>query len=213
MDDRRQKTNSEKLRVVVMGSPGVGKSQMISTLISKQNVSGLPHNIKDYYQHTFDDKGGSINLEILDTEGDQCYPGLRRLTIATGDAFILMYAINDRESFHELNYYRGMIEERNGLGKTPIMVVANKVDMKLVREVPDRNTTEDIVTKDWEHMFMSASALDDVSVNEVFRELVRQSKAVYKERFPCTEPRRMTTPKSLLKHLRDKYKLRKQNSM
>ena len=47
--------------------------------------------------------GGSLDIEVLDTAGTEQYTALRDLYIKSGDAFMLVYAVDSLSSFHELD--------------------------------------------------------------------------------------------------------------
>ena len=40
-------------------------------------------------------------IEIVDTAGIHQFPAMRMLSIQSADAFVVVYAVDDRESFHE----------------------------------------------------------------------------------------------------------------
>lgn len=90
---------------------------------------------------------------------------MRRLAIDSGDAFLLVYSVDDKESFELVRKLR---DDVLAARKTPppIVVVGNKTD--LTRQVHSE-MVEPIVCIDWEHGFVECSARDNQNVARVFQ--------------------------------------------
>jgi len=97
--------------------------------------------------------------------------------ITNGDGFLLVYAVNDKKSFEQLNSIRDHIQRIKQSKDVPIMIAANKVDL---------SSSDRQVTKDEGDQFaleklgdaalhMETSAKTDANVDEVFSVLVNRT--------------------------------------
>lgn len=113
-----------------------------------------------------------IILEILDTAGIDEFPVMRRLAIAHGDAFLIVYAINDPSSFDIARQMRQLVLEIKGeLNQTsvPMIIVANKSDLN--SEIP-RDYAETVVNDQWSSKLIETSCHQRESVLNAFRHLL-----------------------------------------
>ncbi|CAN8030040.1 unnamed protein product [Ixodes persulcatus] len=114
---------------------------------------------------------------------------MRRLAIDSGDAFLLVYAVDDKESFELVRTLRDdVLAARRA---APIVIVGNKTDL----EPPQVRTemVEPLVCIDWEHGFVECSAKENKNVARVFQELLAQ--ANFKNKVvKATQNRRMSLP-------------------
>jgi small GTP-binding protein len=86
--------------------------------------------------------------------------------IGFADGFILVYAIDDRESFEVIkSKYDRII--KNKLGEKPSIILAgNKCDLNDKRKVESKEAEN--LAKMWNVNFMEVSALEKINVKETF---------------------------------------------
>ena len=65
-------------------------------------------------------------LEIVDTAGQEEFANFRNVTFSHGQAFILVYAINDLQSWEELKEMRTKILRIKDVDSCPMIVAGNK---------------------------------------------------------------------------------------
>ena len=74
-------------------------------------------------------------LEILDTAGTEQFASMRDLYIKNGHGFIVMYSLTNHQTFQDITTMRNVISRVKGGQPTPILLVANKLDLEYQREV------------------------------------------------------------------------------
>ena len=67
-------------------------------------------------------------MEIVDTAGQEEFSSFRDSSVATGDAFLVLFAINSASSWHELKDLRSkIIQDRQLTSAIPMVMVGNKL--------------------------------------------------------------------------------------
>ncbi|KAL0272174.1 UNVERIFIED_CONTAM: hypothetical protein PYX00_005254 [Menopon gallinae] len=171
--------NKVKHKIVVMGASRTGKSSIIQQFLYNTFSPKYKRTIEEMHHGDFDVNGVHLTLQILDTSGENEFPAMRNLSISNADAFILVYDVCDASTFEVVRAIRDQILETKGSPAVPIVVVGNKVDLAQNRREVDFNTTESVVTVDWENGFVETSAKDGTNVSKVFKELLNQAKVKY----------------------------------
>lgn len=133
-----------RVRVVVMGANGVGKSALLNRLVrniycepgfddgSADSVSVIrPSEEQIYRMEVYSGEDCALYLELQDTNGSYVSHGARRLAIATAHVFVLVYSICDLKSFQEvIRLCEEIIMQREiGNEEAPILLVGNKTDL------------------------------------------------------------------------------------
>lgn len=80
------------------------------------------------FQTQIEYNGKLYDVEIVDTAGQEEFSSFRDSSVATGDAFLVLFAINSTSSWHELKDLRSKIIQDRQLSSTiPMVLVANKL--------------------------------------------------------------------------------------
>ncbi|XP_068251096.1 ras-related protein rapA isoform X2 [Palaemon carinicauda] len=211
-DKGDNESKKKRYRIVVMGAAKVGKTAIINQFLYDSFTPKYTRTVEEMHHGEYEVSGMSLTLDILDTSGSYEFPAMRELSINTADAFILVYAINDAESFDEVRNLREVILNTKKK-MVPIVVVGNKNDLEDQRAVPTE-AAETIVLLNWENGFLEASAKDNLHVLHIFKELLNQAKIRY-ALSPAVKRRRQSMPNvgmqitpsqlSHLQHLKQKH--------
>lgn len=110
--DSRLKRKEEH-RIVMMGSAKVGKSSIISQFLYDKYLTRYRQTVEELHRGEYElPDGASLTLDILDTSGAFQFPAMRALSISTSGAFILVYAVNDAETWAEVVRLREQVRVR-----------------------------------------------------------------------------------------------------
>ncbi|XP_052777662.1 ras-related protein Rap-2a-like [Mya arenaria] len=160
----------QNFRIVVMGTVGVGKSSIISKFMHGKFCESHKETIEELHRHRMQFESVSVDIDILDTSGSHQFPAMRKLAIATGDAFLLVFSVIDPESFETVKDLRAEIREQKHNGQYSIVVVANKTDIDKA-DSHSHAVTGSVVCMDWEEKYVATSAKTGTNIDIVFQSL------------------------------------------
>ncbi|XP_015431474.1 PREDICTED: ras-related protein Rap-2a [Dufourea novaeangliae] len=190
----KQAESNIRHKIVVMGAAKVGKSAIINQFLYNTFTPKYKRTVEEMHHGDFNVSGVHLTLDILDTSGSYEFPAMRDLSIKSADAFILVYDVNDANTFLEVETLKAQIYSMKGA--VPIVVVGNKVDLvDSKQEVRPRfSTTRELVTIKWENGFVEVSAKENVNISQVFKELLIQAKLKYNLSPALRRRRRQSLP-------------------
>ena len=85
----------------------MGKSSIISQFLYDKFSPRYRETVEELHRGEYElQDGASLTLDILDTSGAFQFPAMRALSISTADAFILLYALDDSETWEEVRRLR-----------------------------------------------------------------------------------------------------------
>ena len=137
--------------------------------------------VEDTYEINIKTSTGEERIfDILDTAGEEDYQVMIDNWIKTADGFLLIFAINEKESFEALESKIEKIKNYDK-DKVPIIIVGNKCDLNDQRII-EKKTAEDFAKK-LGTKYYETSALTDQNGNckVVFEECAQM---IIKSDFP-----------------------------
>ena len=155
------------LKLVVLGKSLAGKSALTFRFINDQFPKEHDTTIEDQYKTTINIDGYQVKLEILDTAGQDDYQSMQETWINYGAGFLLIYSIDDMESFNEVKKKLDKVILIKSKDIYSCIIVGNKCDLgDNVRKVPKSMAEEFAKSKNVP--FLEASALSTINVREAF---------------------------------------------
>ena len=174
--------NEDGIKIIILGQSGVGKTNLINVFIGAEfqeysettTVSCIEGKI------TYENKSYTYNL--WDTAGQEQYRSINKLFLRNAKIILIVYSIDNRNSFNEINYWINSVKENLGDDKYIMALVANKSDLYDFQEVEKEEGQE--TAKKYGIKFLSTSALNN---RKRFQEFVNELIKNYIEKYIETE--------------------------
>lgn len=125
----RQSTmrKGDEFKVVLIGDKSVGKTSIVNRYTRGYFSDSYEVTIGSAYkQKIVNTPKGAVNLDIWDTAGEERFRALLRLYYRDASVVIIVYDVNDSDSFHHCLSWSQEI--RNELGECIQYLVGNKID-------------------------------------------------------------------------------------
>lgn len=166
-------------RLVILGSSKVGKTAIVSRFLTGRFEDAYTPTVEDFHRKFYAIRGELYQLDILDTSGHHPFPATRRLSILTGDVFILVFSLDNRESFEEAQRLRQQILDTKSCLKSkpkgrvdvPLVLCGNKGDRDLHREVEPAEVRQLLGDGPQRCAYFEVSAKRNSSLDPMFRAL------------------------------------------
>ena len=165
-----------KLKVVVVGDSGVGKTNLIKRFVT----NSFSANSKATVGVEFISKSYRINeqvfkIEIWDTAGQERYKSITAAYYKGAKGALIVYDTTSKVSFENIDKWMSEIKEKSSKDMK-LMIIGNKIDLKDERQVQSNEAAEKAALL--EAPIMETSALDATNVKEAFYDLLKE---MYKE--------------------------------
>uniref|UniRef100_A0A1I8AZC7 Ras-domain-containing protein n=1 Tax=Meloidogyne hapla TaxID=6305 RepID=A0A1I8AZC7_MELHA len=177
-----------------MGGPKTGKSALVSQFLWECFMFDYRPTVEEFNWVEYgciEQKSGGPNfmLQLIDSSGSRDFLAMRHLYYRIADAFMVVYAADDPQSYAEALTMLKEIGEQN-TKNAPILLIQNKSD--LVPRVggdtppspallPDEEKDEQLLVASVRRMRISAKNLEQVkgAFSWLIEELVRRSENIF----------------------------------
>lgn len=157
------------LKIVLIGDCNVGKTNLISRFTrnefnaQSQSTIGVEFSTKSI---TFD--GNVVKSQVWDTAGQERYRSITNAYYRGAVGALVVYDITKKQSFESVQ--RWVQEVKDHTEEIQIMVVGNKLDLALNRQVPVEEAKNYAMENGFH--YIETSAYTSKNVEEAFKQLI-----------------------------------------
>jgi len=167
--------DEQRHRVVLLGAGAVGKSSILSRFLHGKFDKLHRATVDDLHCRDYNVDGTCMMVDFLDTAGDHSFPAMRRLSISTAHAFILVYALDNVQSLAEVKQlWEQICECRDHPHDMPVVVVGNKCDAERLIDEDDVSAWAEQASLP-QSALLECSAKQDNGVVAIFERLLKQA--------------------------------------
>ena len=150
----------------------VGKSSLTYRFINYNAPTEHDPTIEDRYKSNLTIDNVKYDVEILDTAGEDDYQNMMDMWISFGEGFLLVFAINDKESFEVIKSKKERVIKGKHNPNVPMILVGNKQDLGSERQVQYKEAKD--VADSWNVEYIETSAKTNFNCKEAFERLARK---------------------------------------
>ena len=151
-----------------------GKTELICRLILLENYFYMqyePTFMESMYKSNIYIEGKLYNLELLDTAGSEEYYSLMDMWVSLGDSFMLVFAVDDKESFETTKKRREKIIKQKRRDVYQMILVGSKQDLENERKVSYNEAKA--LADSWGISYIETSAKTNYNCKESFEILIK----------------------------------------
>ena len=165
--------DEEKIKIVLVGESGVGKTNLIRVVNGESFQEEIQSTISSsYYEKDIIINNKQYTYTLWDTAGQEAYRSLNKMFLKKSKIVIVVFALNDKKSFNEVDFWVNNAKEELKEGKYIMALVGNKSDLFDEQEVPDDDVKKkaDELKIDFK---LTSAAEDAVGIKQFFEKLMK----------------------------------------
>jgi len=150
----------------------VGKSALTLQFMYDEFVEDYEPTKADSYRKKVVLDGEEVQIDILDTAGQEDYAAIRDNYFRSGEGFLCVFSTTEEDSFQATQDFREQILRVKGDNNIPFILVGNKADLVGSRQV--QQGTAGGKAAEWQVPYVETSAKTRENVDKVFYDLMRE---------------------------------------
>ena len=162
------------IKVILLGEAGVGKTNLIRVALGKEFELDSDSSVTSAF---FDSRVFVNNKEfkycLWDTAGQELYRSINKIFIKDSKVILIVFAINSRHSFEEIDFWYNYVNEILGEGDHIIALVANKSDLYENQEISDEEINKKAESMKLK-LKLTSAAKDGVGFRDFLEELLKE---------------------------------------
>lgn len=169
--------------IIILGDGKVGKTSLLLKTVNNEFRETLLSTIGiDYMEKRIIIENQKIKLKIYDTAGQERFKSIALKTMRNSEGVLLVYGINDLESFQNLEQWIDNIKNVININKKPLVLIGNKCDLKEEERKISPEKGQELAEK-YGLKFFECSAKTGQNVNEAFDYIAKEMYNLHKQEF------------------------------
>ena len=171
MSSKKGNSSLDLHKVILLGTGGVGKSALTFQFMYDEFLENYEPTKADCFRKKVILEGDEVQIDILDTAGQEEYEGIRDHYIKSGEGFLCVFSITDEFSFQKCQEFRDHILRVKNDDNVPIILVGNKCDLDKRRQISAAQGQ--VYASSWKAQYFETSAKTRNNVDNVFFEVMK----------------------------------------
>ena len=171
MSSKKGNSSLDLHKVILLGTGGVGKSALTFQFMYNEFLENYEPTKADCFRKKVILEGDEVQIDILDTAGQEEYEGIRDHYIKSGEGFLCVFSITDEFSFQKCQEFRDHILRVKNDDNVPIILVGNKCDLDKKRQISAAQGQ--VYASSWKAQYFETSAKTRNNVDNVFFEVMK----------------------------------------
>ena len=175
--------NEKRLKVCLLGNTSVGKTALTNKFIDEKYQVDNEKTVEEQYDKYIKILGDDCILQITDTGGLEDYQNTLSVWIKSSEGFLLVYSINDKDSFDGIKMRYEKIKKYKKKKKPYyVIIIGNKNDLEKERQVDKEEVDKFCNENNLEHYEICSS--NDEEISKIFMEIAEK---IYEIKYPPLE--------------------------
>ena len=179
-ENSQKETLLKIFKIAFLGGSTVGKTTIAYRCLDRKlNPDEVDTTLEDHYKIYPEINDEKVEIEIIDTAGQDDYQNFFDTWVQYSDGFLLIFAINDLSTFDIVKKRYNKIITMKG-NQIPIILIGNKKDLDNERKVSFKDAKN--FANENKIQYYETSALND-EINECKNILLEITKKIFAKKF------------------------------